>query len=85
MPNAPEFRREPALGQSAVLARVVRAAIHRPRLSLAIWVALLAVAAPGLARLDIDSSLAGVMQGMLVLFVLLVGGWQVRRARMAGD
>jgi simple sugar transport system permease protein len=35
-------------------------------------------------RLDIDSSLAGVMQGMLVLFVLLVGGWQVRRVREAG-
>jgi simple sugar transport system permease protein len=35
-------------------------------------------------RLDIDSSLAGVMQGMLVLFILLVGGWQARRARVAG-
>lgn len=35
-------------------------------------------------RLDIDSSLAGVMQGMLVLFILLVGGWQARRTRLAG-
>jgi len=35
-------------------------------------------------RLDIDSSLAGVMQGILVLSVLLVSGWQVRRARVAG-
>jgi len=35
-------------------------------------------------RLDIDSSLAGVMQGMLVLFILLVGGVQARRTRQAG-
>lgn len=35
-------------------------------------------------RLDIDSSLAGVMQGMLVLSILLVGGWQARRTRQAG-
>jgi len=32
-------------------------------------------------RLDIDSSLAGVIQGMVVLFILLVGGWQARRSR----
>jgi ABC-type uncharacterized transport system permease subunit len=32
-------------------------------------------------RLSIDSSLAGVVQGILVLFVLLVGGWQARRLR----
>ena len=36
-------------------------------------------------RLDIDSSLAGVMQGMLVLFILLVGGWQARRTPVSGD
>ncbi|MGA9598067.1 MAG: ABC transporter permease [Acidimicrobiia bacterium] len=35
-------------------------------------------------RLDIDSSLAGVIQGMLVLFILLVGGWQARRTRRGG-
>jgi len=35
-------------------------------------------------RLDIDSSLAGVIQGMLVLFILLVGGWQARRSRRRG-
>lgn len=35
-------------------------------------------------RLDIDSSLAGVIQGMVVLFILLVGGWQARRSREAG-
>ena len=34
-------------------------------------------------RLDIDSSLAGVIQGMLVLFIMLVGGWQARRSRRA--
>lgn len=32
-------------------------------------------------RLDIDSSLAGVIQGMMVLFILIVGGWQARRSR----
>jgi simple sugar transport system permease protein len=32
-------------------------------------------------RLGIDSSLGGVIQGMLVVFILLVGGWQARRAR----
>lgn len=31
-------------------------------------------------RLSIDSSLAGVMQGVLVLVILLAGGWQARRA-----
>lgn len=36
-------------------------------------------------RLDVDSSLAGVMQGMLVLFILLVGGFQARRARQVGS
>jgi simple sugar transport system permease protein len=32
-------------------------------------------------RLNIDSSLAGVIQGILVLSILLTGGWQLRRAR----
>ena len=32
-------------------------------------------------RLDIDSSLAGVIQGTLVLLILLVGGFQARRSR----
>lgn len=31
-------------------------------------------------RLQIDSSLAGVIQGVLVLFILITGGWQARRA-----
>jgi simple sugar transport system permease protein len=34
-------------------------------------------------RLGIDSSLAGVIQGVLVLFILVVGGWQARRHRAA--
>lgn len=32
-------------------------------------------------RLGIDSSLAGVVQGILVLSVILVGGWQAHRSR----
>ena len=36
-------------------------------------------------RLGIDSSLAGVIQGMLVLLILLVGGWQLRRTRIASS
>jgi len=32
-------------------------------------------------RLDIDSSLGGVLQGVLVLLVLLARGWQLRRDR----
>lgn len=31
-------------------------------------------------RLQLDSALGGVLQGVLVLFTLLAGGWQVRRA-----
>jgi simple sugar transport system permease protein len=32
-------------------------------------------------RLDLDSSLGGVLQGVLVLFVVLFGGWRARRTR----
>lgn len=32
-------------------------------------------------RLDLDSSLGGVLQGVLVLFVVLAGGWQLERSR----
>jgi hypothetical protein len=32
-------------------------------------------------RLDLDSSLGGVLQGVLVLFVIIGGAWQVRHAR----
>ncbi len=34
-------------------------------------------------RLDLDSSLGGVLQGVLVLFVILAGGWQTRSSRRA--
>jgi simple sugar transport system permease protein len=33
-------------------------------------------------RLDVDSAIGGVVQGILVLFVLLGGGWQAQRARL---
>jgi ABC-type uncharacterized transport system permease subunit len=31
-------------------------------------------------RLQLDSALGGVLQGVLVLFTVLAGGWQLRRA-----
>lgn len=36
-------------------------------------------------RLNLDSSLGGILQGVLVLFVLLVQGWQERRRRNAAS
>ena len=33
-------------------------------------------------RLDVDSAIGGVVQGILVLFVIVGGGWQARRARL---
>lgn len=36
-------------------------------------------------RLDVDSSLGGVLQGVLVLFVLLGQGWQARSTRLAAS
>lgn len=36
-------------------------------------------------RLGIDSSLSGVIQGMLVLLILVVGGWQARRSRVVAQ
>lgn len=36
-------------------------------------------------RLDIDSDLAGIIQGILVLFILLVGGFQIRRLLKQGE
>jgi simple sugar transport system permease protein len=35
-------------------------------------------------RLDLDSAIGGVLQGILVLFTLLVGGFQVRRMHRRG-
>jgi len=34
-------------------------------------------------RLQLDSALGGVLQGVLVLFTLLAGGWQLRRAYLS--
>ena len=38
-------------------------------------------------QMQVDSSLGGILRGMLVLLVLLFGGWQARRAgaRLAVD
>jgi ABC-type uncharacterized transport system permease subunit len=36
-------------------------------------------------RLNLDSSLGGVLQGVMVLFVLLAQGWQERRRRKAAS
>jgi len=36
-------------------------------------------------RLNLDSSLGGILQGVLVLFVLLVQGWQERQRRVAAS
>lgn len=36
-------------------------------------------------RLDLDSSLGGVLQGVLVLFTLMVKGWQARRRGVAAE
>jgi hypothetical protein len=32
-------------------------------------------------RLNLDSSLGGIIQGTLVLFVLLIGAWQEKRRK----
>ena len=47
---------------------------------IALFFAVVAVGSTQLSlRLDLDSSLGGVLQGVLVLFVILAGGWQARR------
>ena len=52
-----------------------------PVAPLALFFAALSVGASQLElRLDLDSSVGGVIQGILVLFVLLATGWQRRRA-----
>lgn len=69
------------LGILVVLLAGFRAAWIAP---IALFFAAVAVGSTQLAlRLDLDSSLGGVLQGVLVLLVLLAGGWQVRRARRA--
>jgi simple sugar transport system permease protein len=70
------------LGILVVLLAAFRAAWAAP---IALFFAAVAVGSTQLSlRLDLDSSLGGVLQGVLVLFVILGGGWQVRRARRAG-
>lgn len=70
------------LGILVVLLAGFRAAWIGP---IALFFAAVAVGSTQLSlRLDLDSSLGGVLQGILVLFVILGGGWQVRRARRAG-
>jgi ABC-type uncharacterized transport system permease subunit len=65
------------LGILVVLLAANRAAWIAP---LAFFFAAVAVGSTQLSlRLDLDSSLGGVLQGVLVLFVLLAGGWRSRR------
>jgi simple sugar transport system permease protein len=70
------------LGILVVLLAGFRAAWIGP---IALFFAAVAVGSTQLSlRLDLDSSLGGVLQGVLVLFVILAGGWQARRSRRAG-
>jgi simple sugar transport system permease protein len=69
------------LGILVVLLAGFRAAWIGP---IALFFAAVAVGSTQLSlRLDLDSSLGGVLQGVLVLFVILAGGWQARRTRRA--
>jgi simple sugar transport system permease protein len=69
------------LGILVVLLAGFRAAWIAP---IALFFAAVAVGSTQLAlRLDLDSSLGGVLQGVLVLLVILAGGWQAQRARRA--
>ena len=66
------------LGILVVLLAGLRASLIAP---LALFFAMISVGSTQLPlRLNLDSALAGVIQGVLVLFVLLTGGWQARRA-----
>lgn len=68
------------LGILVVLLAGFRAAPVAP---LALFFAALSVGASQLElRLELDSSVGGVIQGLLVLFVLLATGWQRRRAQL---
>jgi simple sugar transport system permease protein len=68
------------LGILVVLLAGFRAALVAP---LALFFAALSVGSSQLElRLDLDSSVGGVIQGVLVLFVLLAAGWQRRRAEL---
>ena len=70
------------LGILVVLLAGYRAAWIAP---IALFFAAVAVGSTQLSlRLGLDSSLGGVLQGVLVLLVVLAGGWRARRARRAG-
>lgn len=66
------------LGILVVLLAGFRAAWIAP---IALFFAVITVGSTQLQlRLQLDSALGGVLQGVLVLFTLLAGGWQLRRA-----
>lgn len=66
------------LGILVVLLAGFRAAWIAP---IALFFAVISVGSTQLQlRLQLDSALGGVLQGVLVLFTLLAGGWQLRRA-----
>jgi len=53
---------------------------------IALFFAILSVGSAQLQlRLDLDSSIGGVLQGILVLFVILIGGWQALHRRDAEE
>jgi simple sugar transport system permease protein len=67
------------LGILVVLLAGYRAAWIAP---IGLFFAAVAVGSTQLSlRLDLDSSLGGVLQGVLVLLVILMGGWKARRTR----
>jgi simple sugar transport system permease protein len=70
------------LGILVVLLAGFRAAWIGP---IALFFAAVAVGSTQLSlRLGLDSSLGGVLQGILVLFVIVGGAWQVRRSKRRG-
>jgi simple sugar transport system permease protein len=69
------------LGILVVLLAVFRAAWIAP---IALFFMMLSVGSTQLSlRLGLDSAIGGVLQGILVLFTLLAGGFQVRRMHLA--
>lgn len=66
------------LGILVVLLAGFRASLIAP---IGLFFAMISVGSTQLPlRLNLDSALAGVIQGILVVFVILTGGWQARRA-----
>ena len=67
------------LGILVVLLAGFRASLIAP---IAFFFMMISVGSTQLSlRLGLNSSLGGVVQGTLVLLTVLVGGWQVKRAR----